>query len=191
MAAATLPIDHSERTTMAVRERREESLSDSFTCSICGQTHGGLVTDWGYTLPDEVWAIPEPERSEKARFNNDLCQFDGRSFIRCVLNVPFAEASGHFGWGAWAEVDGSTFERYLELYDEDGTAEAAHMGKLANALPAYPGSLGTPVMIQFGDPTERPSLHSAPADESRLAREQRTGIGEVRYHEILNIIQDR
>jgi hypothetical protein len=26
-------------------------------------------------------------------------------------------------WGAWAEVDWSTFERYLELYDEDGSGE--------------------------------------------------------------------
>ncbi|MBT2187091.1 DUF2199 domain-containing protein [Sphingobium nicotianae] len=163
-------------------------MSDSFICSICGQEHIGLVTDWAYKLPHEVWAIPEAERSEKARFNNDLCQFDERNFIRCVLDMPFAEASGNFGWGVWAEVDWPTFERYLELYDEDGNSEPTHLGKLANALPAYSGSLGTPVVIQFRDPSKRPSLYLKPGDESRLALEQRAGINEARYHEILNII---
>ncbi len=149
------------------------------------------MTDWAYKLPDEVWAIPEAERTEKARFNNDLCQFDERNFIRCVLDVSFTEAPGSFGWGAWAEVDWPTFERYLELYDEDGTSEPAYLGTLANALPAYPGSLGNPVVIQFRDPSKRPSLYLTPEDESRLAREQRSGIDAIRYHEILNLIEHR
>ena len=166
-------------------------MSASFLCSICGEQHSGLVTDWAYTLPDEVWAIPEAERTEKARFNNDLCQFDERSFIRCVLDVPLTGEAGSFGWGAWAEVDWPTFERYLALYDEDGTSEPVRLGKLANALPAYPGSLGTPVIIQFRDPSKRPSLYLQPDDESRLALEQRAGIGEDRYHEILNVIEHR
>lgn len=166
-------------------------LSESFICSICGQEHGALITDWAFKLPDEVLAIPEVERSEKARFNNDLCQFDNRNFIRCVLDVPFTEGLDSFGWGAWAEVDWSTFERYLQLYDEDGTSEPTRAGKLANALPAYPGSLGSPVVLQFMDPSKRPSLSLATSDESLLAREQRTGVGESRYHEILNIIQNR
>jgi hypothetical protein len=163
-------------------------LSDNFICSICGQEHIGPVADWAYKLPDEVWAIPEADRSEKARFNDDLCQFDERNFIRCVLDMPFTEAEGNFGWGAWAEVDWPTFERYLELYDEDGNSEPTHLGKLANALPAYSGSLGSPVVIQFRDRSKRPSLYLKPDDESRLALEQRAGINEARYHEILNII---
>lgn len=81
-------------------------MNESFTCSICGQKHDGLLTDWAYKLPDEVWKIPEAERPEKARFNNDLCQFNDRNFIRCVLDVPLIETSANFGWGAWAEVDG-------------------------------------------------------------------------------------
>jgi hypothetical protein len=166
-------------------------LSDSFTCSICGKEHRGLATDWAYKLPDEVWAIPEAERTEKARFNSDLCQFDERNFIRCVLDVPFTHAPGSFGWGAWAEVDWPTFERYLELYDEDGTSEPAHSGTLANALPAYPGSLGSPVVIQFRDPSQRHSLYLTPEDESPLALEQRSGIDANRHHEILDLIEHR
>lgn len=166
-------------------------MGERFTCSICGEEHQGPVTDWAYKLPDVVWAIPEDERAEKARFNSDLCQFGERYFIRCVLDVPFTNATGSFGWGAWAEVDSFTFERYLVVYDEDGSSEPVRAGVLANDLPAYPGSLGTPVNIQFQDATKRPSLYLNEEDGSRLALEQRAGIGEARYHEILHIIERR
>lgn len=163
-------------------------MTDRFTCSICGEEHDGLLTDWAYKLPDEVWALSECTRAEKARFTDDLCQFDERNFIRCVLDVPFQDSSGSFGWGAWVEVDWPTFERYLELFDEDGSWEPAHAGTLANNLPAYPGSLGTAVTIELRVPTKRPGLSLKPEDESRLAVEQRGGIDVTRYHEILGAI---
>lgn len=166
-------------------------MSDQFTCSTCGKDHRGLVTDWGYKLPDVVWEIPESERSEKARFNDDLCQFGERYFIRCVLYVPFTDSPGSFGWGAWAEVDWPTFERYLELYDEDGSSEPVHRGQLANALRAYPGSLHAPLLIQFEESTKRPSLYLEPEDQSGLALEQRAGIDDARYHQILDVIGRR
>lgn len=120
----------------------ESRLGESYICSICGEEHEGPVTDRSYTLPDIVWELPEAARSERARYNSDLCQFDGRNFIRCMLEIPFTETTGRFGWGVWAEVDLGTFDRYLELYDEDGSGEPLRSATLANELPAYPGSLG-------------------------------------------------
>jgi hypothetical protein len=166
-------------------------LRDHFTCSICGKEHEGLVTDWAYKLPDVVWEIPESERAEKARFNDDLCQFGERYFIRCVLGVPFTEASGEFGWGAWAEVDWPVFKLYMDFWDKDGSSEPVRQGSLANNLPAYEYSLNTTVLIQFRDPTKRPSLYTKQGDESQLAIEQRGGIDIARYHEILSIIAGR
>lgn len=166
-------------------------MSDHFTCSICGEGHEGLVTDWGYTIPDDVWEIAEAERAEEAHFNNDLCQFGERNFIRCVLDVPFTTQPRTFGWGAWAEVDRSTFVRYLELYDEDGSSEPTHTGTLANGLSPYASSFGAAVLIQFRDPAKRPSLYLRQEDGSRLAVEQRGGISDARYHEILSIIGQR
>jgi hypothetical protein len=43
----------------------------SFICSQCGEPHDGLPTDSAFKLPDEVWAIPEPERSSKAKFTSE------------------------------------------------------------------------------------------------------------------------
>ena len=166
-------------------------MSEKYTCSICGDGHAGLLTDVAYKLPDAVWSIPEADRGEVARFNDDLCEFGERRFIRCVLEVPLSQSSDRFGWGAWAEVDRSTFDRYLDIFDEDATAEPRRDGVLANALPPYPDSLGSPVIIAFRDPATRPSLFLTRRDESRLARDQRDGIDDGRYHDILAAIGRR
>ena len=163
-------------------------MKESYTCSICGTEHAGLATDWAYALPDDVWAIPEMERAEKAKFDSDLCRYGDRHFIRCVLTVPFTQRPGGFGWGAWAEVDWPTFERYLHLYHKDGSSEPTATGLLANSLPAYPQSLGAHVAIQFRTAADRPSLSSTEPVESPLAREQRGGIDDARFHEILSVI---
>ena len=158
-----------------------------FVCSICGQEHSGLPTDQAFTLPDDVWAIPEQERSEAARFTNDLCQFGDRYFIRGVLEVPFKKSDNFFGWGVWAEVEWPVFERYLEMYEKDGFSEPRHNGVLANNLRAYPESLGLPVLIQFRESTKRPSFHMAD-DNSAVFNEQHDGIDDARYHEILETL---
>jgi hypothetical protein len=111
-----------------------------------------------------------------------------RYFIRCVLPVSIIGTDQEFGWGAWSEVEWPVFERYLELYEEDATAEPLQSGKLANTLPAYPNSVGTPVEIQFRDSSKRPTLHLLEGDQSLLAREQRAGIDGARYHQILELI---
>lgn len=160
-------------------------MDDHFVCGICGETHAGLTTDWAYTLPDEVWALPESERAARAKYDSDLCLLDDRHFIRCVLPVPLVGQEGAFCWGAWAEVERSTFYRYLELYEVDGSDEPPHDGTLANALSVYGRTTGVPVLIQFGDPTQRPILSTRPDDQSPLAQEQRLGIDEARHHEIV------
>lgn len=160
-------------------------MADEFICSICGKEHAGLPTDWAFKLPDDVWAIPQPERDEVARFNDDLCQFGDRNFIRCVLEVPFRDTDGFFGWGAWAEVEWTVFERYLDLYEADGWSEPKHSGTLANSLSPYADTMGTPVLIQFREATKRPSLHLLSTDRSTLATEQRQGMSQLRYHDII------
>lgn len=163
-------------------------MAEAFSCPICGDRHDDLSRDWGYGLPDEVWALPEEERDSQVRFNDDLCQWGERYFIRCILPVPLKGTDDYFGWGPWAEVDAEVFARYLELYDEDGREEPPVPGKLANRLEAYPGvTLGTRVLIQFQDPGERPILTLLENDKSRLAQEQREGIDAARHHEILEI----
>jgi len=157
----------------------------SFVCSTCGETHDGLPTDHGWKLPDVVWAIPENDRANRAKFNSDLCQFDGDFFIRCLLKLPFKEQSDYYGWGVWVRVQEPDFYRYVELYDKDGSDEPAVSGAIANAMPGYSSTLGLPVVVQFQNSTSRPAVHLPAASTHPLAVDQSAGIDNRRYHEIL------
>ncbi len=169
----------------------EPLLGDSFVCGVCGETHAGQITDWAYTLPDVVWAIPQDLRAEQAKFDSDLCHFDDRWFFRCILPVPLLEGERTFNWGVWVETDRSVFEKYISVYTMDGSDEPRGIGVIANAIPVYAGSLGMEVEVQFGPSDKRPSLYLPASSESALAREQRHGLDNARYLEILTQIVHR
>lgn len=156
----------------------------SFVCSTCGDTHEGLPTDFGWRLPDEVWAIPEAERATRAKFDSDRCQLGDRFFIRCILALSFTEQPGYYAWGVWVEVRDSDFWRYIELYDKDGRAEPAIPGSIANAIPGHRSTLGLPVQVQMQGEKSRPSVRVVDGDHP-LSMEQRAGISNRRYHDIL------
>jgi hypothetical protein len=166
-------------------------MAEDFVCSICGRRHGGLVTDQAYKLPDDVWSISESERAEKARFDSDLCQFGERFFIRGLLLIPFSNRPDAFGWGVWVEAELSTFKRYLELYEVDGSSEPPHRGVLANDILGYPSSLDSEVDINFRAAAERPIVSVIGQNGSRLAEEQQRGMSDTRYHQILGLIASR
>ena len=157
----------------------------SFVCSTCHDTHEGLPTDHGWKLPDVVWAVPESERSNQAKFDSDLCQFGNRFFIRCLLKLPFNEQPDYYGWGVWVEVQEPDFYRYVELYDKDGSEEPAISGAIANAMPGYPSTVALSVTVQFQNSTSRPAVLLPAANNHLSAAEQSTGIDNQRYHEIL------
>lgn len=92
-------------------QRQGPYLSNSFFCKTCGDTHEGLPTDHGWTLPDVVWSIPEADRSSQAKFDADCCQLGDRFFIRGILKLPFNEQPGYYGWGVWVELSESSFYR--------------------------------------------------------------------------------
>jgi hypothetical protein len=161
--------------------------SSGFECATCGESHDGLPTDRGFTLPDEVWAIPEEERGERAKFDSDLCRLGERYFFRGVLFVPFNEQAGEFGWGVWVEVSEDAFQRYVALYDADGRSEPPVSGTIANDIPTYPATLGLPVRVQFQTSSSRPIFLLAEDNEHPLAVEQAKGMSHRRYHEILAV----
>ena len=159
-------------------------MTSSFICSTCSETHEGLPTDHGWKLPDDVWVIPDGERSNKAKFNSDLCQLGNRFFIRCLLKLPFNEQPDYYGWGVWVEVAEPDFNRYVEIYEKDGSADPPVPGTIANAMPGYPPTLGLPAVVQFQSSSSRPTV-AVSASDHPIAAEQSTGIDNRRYHEIL------
>jgi len=158
---------------------------ESFVCPHCKKTHEGLPTDYGFALPDDVWAIPESQRTNRAKWDSDLCRLDDRYFIRGLLPIRFAESDGYFGWGLWVEVDRTVFKRYLEIYELDASDEPLAEGTLANHLAGYPDERSCRVTLQFGPEDQRPIIGFFPTTKGVLADEYRTGMSSERYHDVL------
>ncbi|MFN8521615.1 MAG: DUF2199 domain-containing protein [Chloroflexota bacterium] len=161
----------------------------TYEYSTCGRSVPEPVTDYGFSLPDNVWEIPGDERPRRAIWTSDLCQFGERFFIRCLLPVPFVHREGRFGWGVWAEVAESDFRRYVSLYDDDASGEPAVRGRMANALAPYPESKGLPVWVQFQTATQRPTLTLVADSRVRLAVDQREGIDDARHRAVLTAME--
>jgi hypothetical protein len=121
-------------------------------------------------------------------WSTEMSYHEGRWFLRGVLEVPYTYGSGSWVWGIWAEVDESVMQKCSQLQDADGSNEPRMSGKLACKISLFPDSVGLPVEIQFGPPDLRPSFF-LPADSTHpLALEQRNGIDEARYHEIVTAV---
>lgn len=153
-------------------------------CKVCGDSHEGMPTNYGWAMPDELWEIPEAGRSSRAQFNSDCCQLDDRFFIRCVLALPLNEQSGFYAWGVWVEIEESDYLRYGQLYREDARSEPVFVGSIANVIPGYISTRGLAVEVQLQDAKRRPSVRVVNGSHP-LTMEQREGISHQRHHEIL------
>jgi hypothetical protein len=157
-------------------------------CAHCGRELGTHTLDFGFSLPDVVWALKKEERELRATSNSDLCGLDNqRFFVRAIAFIPITGTKKRFGWGLWAEVDAAAFDRYVELYDADARGEPPVAGQIANSIAGYPSLEGHPVDVVFGTASERPTLtlHVSPHP---LSLEQRKGVSIARVHEINAIV---
>lgn len=156
-------------------------------CPKCGNEHDLWESEVGFDLPDEVFALPQPERQQRAKSTTDLCVLDDtRYFIRVVLHLPIRGEDRDFGWGVWAEVGPPAYARYQDLWDSrDQRQEPAFSGRLANALPSCGAALGLQLLVHLNSPEERPAVTIAEG-EHPLAQDQREGVYPERVLEWLS-----
>jgi len=154
-------------------------------CSTCGEEHDLDSGEIGYDLPDDYFALSAEERTARGKANTDLCELDGRHFIRGVLPIPVLGENRSFGWGVWAEVSPDAFRRYYELYSNpDQGSERPFPGALANSLPGYPETLGLLLSVQMVSAEDRPTL--TVTSEHPLRGEQLGGIYPERVLELMS-----
>ena len=156
-------------------------------CKCCGKELGEFTLDISYELPDVVWSIPKEKREEEANFNSDLCEYKNKHYIRGIAYIPILQTNTFFGWGLWLEVNEETFNKYLEIYEIDGSDEPPYEGLLANTPPDYKNTNNLKAKIQFGSPNDRPNIIIEP-NEHKIASEQLNGITIERVHELNNYI---
>lgn len=160
-------------------------MTATFYCAHCGRTHIGMITDWAFALPDDVFALSPEARNGRSDFNSDFCVLDEkRFFVRCVLEIPFQVGLGTFGWGVWVELSSGDYLHYARNFEHDLRTVPPVKGILANAMAPYPDTLGRKVLIQYGDSETRPDVRVSEAAGS-LFRVQRDSITNADYHDIL------
>jgi len=167
-------------------DRVQRINTTELICPQCGKVHGELPLDLAYRRPADCFKIPEDERGERIRINDDLCVIDGQEFyIRGVLELPIKDTAERFAWGIWARVIEADYERYLELWDvESVEGEAPLEGELSGGVKSYPGSDLLPVTIHLQPNNQRP-LFKVKSLTVPLGIDQRDGITMEKVHQFL------
>jgi hypothetical protein len=164
-----------------------------FVCSVCGEHHDELMLDIRMGLPEPVFELSEEERAERAEFGDDSGIYraaDGEEhyYVRALLEIPIPSLDRYFGYGAWIEVDGASYDRLGELWDsESGRDEPPFSGRLANELAPYEGTFGLPVMLQLREVELLPTVELVETDHLVRA-EQQSGITEARAQELASTV---
>jgi hypothetical protein len=140
--------------------------------------------DWAVEAPAYWHGLPEHEREKRGNLSSDLCFADEHHFIRGVIEIPIVSYDDCFRWGVWVSLSKESFERALELWDQEVTEnEQPRFGWLNTNLPLYPPTLSLKTHVHFRGGNLRPSIELEPTDHP-LAVDQRRGITIERVQEI-------
>jgi len=101
------------------------------TCAACGGSTEFL--DFGYQLPDCIWALPPAERGQQGQ---SFAELGARRFVRCLFPIRLEDAR-EFRYGPWIEVEAGTFREIREIWDDPRYATLRFTGRIANAMPPW------------------------------------------------------
>lgn len=159
-----------------------------YRCAECGKWHSGSPS-FSYKYPVYYFDVPEDELDCRVQVTDDLCQIepapdDGDGVmihcIRVILEIPIIGLNEPFTWGVWVTQSKESFDRYVETYDEDQSAEGS-FGWLAVNMPFYDGTRADENLVNlecdvhWGPPGQRPTVRLWECDHP-LAVDQRSGI---------------
>ena len=156
-------------------DRAGASLSAmSYVCKCCGEVHDGLP-DVGFDQPAYAADVPEDERAERVRLDEDLCVVDNEHhFIRGVLRLPVHGQDEPFGIGVWVSQKAENFWTYVEHFDSSEIGP--FFGWLSNDFVfGDMSALNLKTNAHFQGGTARPSIELEPTDHP-LSVAQRGGI---------------
>ncbi|MDG1863531.1 MAG: DUF2199 domain-containing protein [Yoonia sp.] len=166
-----------------------------YICDACGETQNGAPS-FSFRFPPYYFDIPETERAERVRVNDDFCEIDtpegGTLFwMRVVIEAPIAGATEPFTWGVWVTQSAESFARYRDTFGQDQSADGS-FGWLTVDLPCYNRTAAGAVLenlecdVQWGCTGQRPKAYLWES-EHPLAVDQRGGISWDRAVEIATV----
>lgn len=149
-------------------------------CSCCGEEHDPSDVEPSFDRPSAYFGVPPEERTDRIVATDGTTVIDdhtseARYFLRGVIVIPVRGdwPRDGLGWGVWAEVSESEFDRIVAAGNAAERAKQAPiLGRLANELKPFPGSEGLPVLIRIQPPGTAPLIDV-------LASEHSLGISQV------------
>ncbi len=119
-----------------------------------------------FGAPDDIFALDEDERKQRADLGRNLASLDGaRFFVRCLLPVP-VEQYGTWCIGMWVEVAKPDYDQVREAWDDPTRYSTIRFaGLIANDVGSIdlPIALDRNVQVHVPDPETPPQI-AAPAD---------------------------
>ena len=102
--------------------------------------------------------------------------------------MAFTEKEGAFHWGTWVEVSKADHDWYADISEHQKSGVQRFLGRLANDVPGYGGTLGVEVEVQTREDGYRPFLYFRAGVSNALAQDQNQGVSNKRHHEILETV---
>jgi hypothetical protein len=175
--------------SMALVDLNSENLSEGFICSSCGEWHQGLPLDWAFDSPLYWHEIPESQRPNRGKLNEDFCCIDDKHFfVRGIIDIPIIGTEKHLMWGVWVSLSQKNFERIISVWNDPTIVqEPPYFGWLSNRISIYPDTLNLKTNVSSRDVNCSPFIQLEPTDHP-LAIEQRSGITLSRVSEIASLM---
>lgn len=163
----------------------------SFKCSNCEEIHEGSPS-FAYRAPDP-YLQQEKSVQEAGELGTDLCWYDDQDgrhyFVRVCLEIPIHGVTEPFMWGVWVSLSESSFNQYVETYDEPVTSDS-YFGWFCNLLPYYERTYSIKTQVRPREGGVRPYLELEETDHP-LSVDFHQGISIERAQEIAEAVMHR
>lgn len=162
-----------------------------FKCRTCDEWHEGLPSPaWDH--PIQYLAVPAEERPERVQLTTDTCVIDGdQFFVRANLPIHIHHSDEALTWGIWVSLSQESFERFQELFDDEGRVVGdAFFGWLCAAIPGYPDTQLLKSYIHIQPWPNRPRVELEPTDHP-LSIDYQMGISVDRAMELVQPFVER
>ena len=126
---------------------------ENCTCEVCRPPVPFL--DYGFQLPDCVWAQPAEQRSP--RNTPDFAELGARRFLRGLMPIRIPDGR-EFRYGVWLEIDEPTFVEVNRSWSDPARYPRLRFAAtIANAAPPWNDKLlGVAVDVGVRDQDSRP-----------------------------------
>ncbi|GAA5069715.1 DUF2199 domain-containing protein [Lysobacter panacisoli] len=160
----------------------------TWKCALCGEADNETPRCFGTEAPWRAM-VPESEFDQRVELTADQCVVDEKAFfIRGHIEILVHGQSEPLAFSVWSSLSERSFLHMSERWRcADRADDPPYFGWLSTDIAVYPDTINLKLSVQSRAPGLVPLFTVAPSDHP-LSLEQRQGISEARWHEIVHSI---